>query len=373
MDWYVDRFTVRYALVRHAGRIGAGLAALLLLIALASAQAAGPSLFNLLTGPDGARNLLGYPGAMLGGSLRDLFGGSALLVPALVFNWSLSPRGRPALPWYVLHSLALTGALAVAVAALAALGAAEGWFGGMVGQAGLRWMQATTGAWAGLALVLVAGGYALTRVVYLRQARLAWRDLTGFLRFGGQHLREAWRGAAQQGAGLGHAALALGGALGAGLLGQYRARWYRLLSQLRAGRETLRAQLGPPRHAVSRVKASSRRARAGRAGDETTVLGTLGGYAESPFPPHAGGAAGDDSFDAWFESVDPPPAPRDSEPPPTAPAPADNPAAEPYRQWQERLARYRDNLDLDWHGRGKFPEARDPFTDDEEAADAEEA
>lgn len=373
MDWYVDRFALRHALVRHAGRIGAGLAALLLLIALTSAQVAGPSLFNLLTGPDGARNLLGYPGAMLGGSLRDLFGGGALLVPALVFNWSLSRRGRPALPWYVLHGLVLTGALAIVVATVAALGGAAGWHGGMIGQAGLHWMQATTGAWAGLALLLPAGGYALTRVVYLHQARVAWRDAAGFLRFGGQQLREAWRGAARQGAGMGQATLAVAGALGAGLLGQYRARWHRLLSHVRAGRESLRARLGPPRHAVSRVKASPRRLRAGRAADESAMLGALGAIVESPFPARAHGAAGDDSFDAWFEAFDAPTAPQEREPPPAAAAAAENPAAEPYRQWQERLARYRDNLDLDWHGRAKFPDARDPFADDEEATDAGEA
>lgn len=356
MDWALDRI-----FAKHGARFAGASAGLMLLTALLSARSGDPSLFNLLYPPDGVRNLAGYPGALVGGSLIDLFGVGSLLLPALLGNWFLSRRSRPPFRQYGIHALVLAVGLPVLLA-LSGRAMVTGLFSaGLAGQAGAQWIAATTGVWAGAALVALALGYALHRVIFLRHLRSALRDMRGFAAYGGRQCTAILAGMAE-------VIQALFAAIGRGLhgvsnsmAGRYRVRWGRLRTGLARWRSSVAHRLGPPRYAISRIKSSPRRGRQ----PSSRSPGIRGaGFDSQPTT-----APAEDAFDAWFEPI--PEAEHTVERPPR-PAPAQQRApgelntGEPYTQWKERAARYRDNLDLDWPQGGKRQAPEDPFASDKD-------
>ena len=166
-------------------------------IALAGALAAGmmsfhpgdPTVVNLVYPSGGVKNLVGLPGALIGGSLVELFGASALWIPLLLLARALPGRRRLALPAALLYGTAVllcTAALHGLASPDAGLGPATA---GLAGLAGNRWVMGTTGPWAGGAILSLALGFALWHLFYAPWMGVAMRDVRTFAGF---FLRRGW-------------------------------------------------------------------------------------------------------------------------------------------------------------------------------------
>ena len=166
-------------------------------VALAVALAAGmmsfhpgdPTVVNLVYPTGGVKNLVGLPGALVGGSLAELFGASALWIPLLLLARAFPGKRRLALPAALLYG---TAAL-LCTAALHGLASPEPGLGpttpGLAGLAGSRWVLGTTGPRAGGAILSFALGFALWHLFYAPWMGMALRDLQTFAGF---FLRRGW-------------------------------------------------------------------------------------------------------------------------------------------------------------------------------------
>jgi len=166
-------------------------------IALAVALAAGmmsfhpgdPTVVNLVYPTGGLKNLVGLPGALVGGSLVELFGASALWIPLLLLARVLPGKRSLSLPAALLYGTAAlfcTATLHGMVSPEPGLGPATA---GLAGLAGSRWVMVTTGPWAGGAILSLALGFALWHLFYAPWMGVAMRDLRTFAGF---FLRRGW-------------------------------------------------------------------------------------------------------------------------------------------------------------------------------------
>jgi 4TM region of DNA translocase FtsK/SpoIIIE len=280
---------------------GVGVAlALLLLLSLLSFHLQDPTLTNLRLPSGGVANWAGLPGALVGGSLLELLGSSALLAPLLLVGWTLCTRERPAAYRY---ALACAGLL-LALSGLHGLCAPAGDPGltdpGLVGWTVRRWAALTTGPWAAGALLVYVAAACAARVLYAPLLRAAARDGRVFAVW---FLREGWRHTGESWAALRLRAGRLQRVSGAAALGVSRR------TRLGLG-ELLRLALRPPRIALAwltelrapslaRIKLRSAARPAGRPAAHAPhgAAGAAGGAV------HEGGEA--DDFARWFA---PPPA-----------------------------------------------------------------
>lgn len=300
-----------------------------------------PTLLNLLYPAHGIANPLGYPGALIAGTLLDLFGGAALLLPLLLALWGATPRDRPLAGHFALHALVLVASVATLTAQWgvpAGLGLASS---GVVGLAGRTWIAASVGPWVGQALLLLAAGYALWRLLYLRALRLALRDARTFALFAWARVLDAAGAALQVARGAQRAVLA-----------RMRAVALALGERLRAGVRDVRFQV---RGAVLRLGSAVTRPNYG-------IRDVRADRWQHPPPPRSSGALAsgrpghEDDFDAWFAPLEERPLRRETsaaesaQPAPTLPPRAARQAAE----WRERINRYTQNLDLDWERRQEW-------------------
>lgn len=283
----MDRYTAR----RWLKGIGV-LLALLLLGSMISFHANDPSLTNLRYPHGGVQNLLGLPGALLGGSLVELLGASALGIPLLLLNWVVLPRGRRR-PW----SYPAFGAGALLIAptlhGLVSQTTAPGLNApGIAGLAGSTWVLATTGLWVGLLLLVPALGYALTRVLYVPLLNTALQDArtfgSYFVRQGRAGLRTGREGAREVRATLAETRRAGWSALH-GAARELAARVLRAL-----GRLPLLGRAMPS--AAGWAQAAAPSTRPGLAGGNGGA-----GMAGRGLPLRVG-----DAFDAWFAAPEQP-------------------------------------------------------------------
>jgi hypothetical protein len=170
---------------------------LLLLAGMLTFHANDPSLTNLRYPHTGVQNLLGLPGALLGGSLVELLGASALGIPFLLLHRLLQAAHRR-------RSLLTYGAFGTAALLLGATlhglasQATEPGAGapGLAGLAGGAWVLRTIGPWGGLLLLAPAFLYALAQLFPIPLLQAALRDARTFgaffLRAGREQLRN-WR------------------------------------------------------------------------------------------------------------------------------------------------------------------------------------
>ncbi|MCH8888606.1 MAG: DNA translocase FtsK 4TM domain-containing protein [SAR324 cluster bacterium] len=161
-------------------------------LALALVSAAGllsfdlndPTFTNLRAHSQGIANWMGLPGALVGGSLVEIFGSASLLVPLLILNWLVTSHHRPPIYAYLCWSVFLMAAVAsihglFRPPLLPGVGDA-----GLAGWSAGYWMAITTGPWAGGALLVFIGLYAGNRLLFhpvLRIGRQALGDASFFL------------------------------------------------------------------------------------------------------------------------------------------------------------------------------------------------
>ena len=169
-------------------------------LALALVSAAGllsfdlndPTFTNLRAHSQGIANWMGLPGALVGGSLVEIFGSASLLVPLLILNWLVTSHHRPPIYAYLCWSVFLMAAVAsihglFRPPSLPGVGDA-----GLAGWSAGYWMAITTGPWAGGALLVFIGLYAGNRLLFhpvLRIGRQALGDASFFLL---SMIRDGW-------------------------------------------------------------------------------------------------------------------------------------------------------------------------------------
>ena len=179
-------------------RIGlsVGLAAALAgFVAVCSFAPQDPTFANLRYPKDGIANWLGYPGALAGGSLVEIFGGAAVLLPAALAYWTLFPAGRPRGWRYALQ----TAVLVTLAAAWAGQWAPEPGLGlasaGLAGWSGGNWVRSTLGGWLGFLLLTAGLALSLWHQLYAPGLRAALKDVRAagrlFTRAGAAEAR-AW-------------------------------------------------------------------------------------------------------------------------------------------------------------------------------------
>ena len=156
---------------------GLGLAGVLLLLgSMLSFDLFDPTITNLRLPKDGIANFASLPGALLGGSLVELLGASALWIPALLANWMLLPAHRRAVGPYLLFG----GAATLFSATLHGLVVEDTLPGltasGLAGIAGSRWMLRTAGSLGAVLLLAPALAFALAQVIHVPILRTAVRD-----------------------------------------------------------------------------------------------------------------------------------------------------------------------------------------------------
>lgn len=144
--------------------------ALLWGLALITADFRDPTVFSSLTPPGGVYNWLGLPGALLGGSLLELFG-----PPAPLLVWFLIPLSRPTWHrfslwsgWY--HALLLCWLLSILYVLVRTLESNtvpfEGLWGyGYLGLLGSQWLLQYLTHWEAIAAVGSVSLYAALRIL----------------------------------------------------------------------------------------------------------------------------------------------------------------------------------------------------------------
>lgn len=123
-----------------------------------------PTFTNLRAYSQGTGNWIGLPGALIGGSLVELFGAASLLAPVLILNWMLTAQGKIPLHRYLFWSLALMAAVASAHG-LVVLSVTPGVLAaGLAGWCARYWSDLTTGPWWGGVLLTYFGLYAANQL-----------------------------------------------------------------------------------------------------------------------------------------------------------------------------------------------------------------
>ncbi|MDH4246949.1 MAG: DNA translocase FtsK 4TM domain-containing protein [Deltaproteobacteria bacterium] len=169
------------------GRIAPALAlAAALLAAQLTFSYLDPTVSNLRLPSQGVRNLLGPPGALVGGTLVEWLGGWSLALPVLLALWAVTPRHRLRLPLWMIHAAVFMSSLSV-LHTLAGGAPGPGLHAaGLAGWIGRRWVEMTLGIVPGAALLLVLVGISFSHLVspgvILATAREAWVFLAFALR-----------------------------------------------------------------------------------------------------------------------------------------------------------------------------------------------
>ena len=156
-------------------------------LALALVSAAGllsfdlndPTFTNLRAHSQGIGNWIGLPGALLGGSLVEIFGSASLLIPLLILNWLVTSQGRPSIYAYLCWSVFLMAAVASFHGLLRPPMLPGVLDPGLAGWSARYWMALTTGPWAGGTLLVFIGLYAGNRLLFhpiLRYGRQGLAD-----------------------------------------------------------------------------------------------------------------------------------------------------------------------------------------------------
>ena len=363
--------------------------ALASLLAVVSFAPQDPTLTNLRYPKDGIGNWLGFPGALLAGSLVEAFGWAALAVPAAALYWTLCAQGRPRLWRYALQTAALL-ALAASWSGqwtpLPALGLASP---GVVGWMGARWARQSLGPEGGAAVLTVGLALAVWRQLYAPGLRAALRPgaLARLLteegwQAAGERVRDEarlLRAAGWSTLGLillaplhavgwvaGGAAAALGAVLRSLLRSLLLAPLARALGGMhggaapwrRTGSRSLESALVARRPAYGAFT----QADSGAAFDPWLAPEPSAGEPHSPDPrladprladPHSNGPTGAErlaqaSRAARSAQANIQAGPREA--PQRAGGPELPPAGSGAERWEQLLRRYRENLDLDWDG-----------------------
>ena len=297
---------------RHLSKGAALLCSLLLLLALLSFDLADPTLSNLRAPAMGVGNLLGIPGALLGGSLLELLGSAALLIPFLAANWALLRVGRPHpaayLGWSLLLLFALSGLhgllpapamppLPEAVtgpAVLEAAGTPGLWSAGLVGWALREWCALTTGPWLGGALLALLALASLRKVAYTPGLGRAVRDMRLFSGWFGRSVvhagAEAGTAVGRGARGFRHGLLTAAELVVGTIVGLIVGTWLGVTFPFRWTLGRLRALFTP---SVGKIKA--------RGGSFSPAMGP-GAHAgqSAPAGRAPAGASSLDAFDQWF-------------------------------------------------------------------------
>ena len=333
------------------------------LLAVVSFAPQDPTLTNLRYPKDGIGNWLGYPGALLAGSLVEGFGWAALAVPAAALYWTLFRAGRPRLWRYALQ----TGALLLLAASwsgqwtqVPALGLASP---GLIGWSGAQWARRSLGPAAGAALTL---GLALA--VWHQLYAAGWRERLGVRSVARLATVAGWR---EAGAWVRDEARQLhtagGSALGTILLVPLHAVGWLAAGAALTLRGALRALGGLRDGAGTRRRGSHTlesaqvvqrpaygahaRAESGAAFDdwlapELAVEQQPAGLTGAERLAQAAEAARSAQAGGYAAAADGKAAPRET--PPAAAGPPLPPAGSGPERWELLLRRYRENLDLDW-------------------------
>jgi 4TM region of DNA translocase FtsK/SpoIIIE len=296
---------------RRIGLTAGFVTAALCFVAICSFAPQDPTFTNLRYPKDGIANWLGYPGALTGGSLVELFGWAALLLPFAIAYWTLCPGGRPRGWRYMLQS----GMLMMLGAAWIGQWSADPGLGlagpGLAGWSGGQWMHETLGAWIG-GLLLTAGlALSLWHQVYAPGFRAALKDIRAvvrlFSRDGRVQARE-WL----------HARTAQAAVLRTGVVATVALIPLQALGgvSLRIGHAVQRGIVAPARAVVERVRGSA-----------ASLASIKARTASAPLPPRrkservsermtAEPSLDGSAFDGWLEDDAAPALPK---PTPTAP------------------------------------------------------
>ena len=167
---------------KWSGRTRFGLV-LLLFLSMTSFAPHDPTLFNLLSSSEGIRNWMGIGGALVGGTLVELLGGSALWIPVLIFLRLITRRPQLTTKTYAL----LVFLVPLFSASLHGLFPNEPGLGlkysGLIGMAGARWVEVSTGFWPGTGVLVWGLGYALVWVLAPAWSSALWTDVRLVVRF----------------------------------------------------------------------------------------------------------------------------------------------------------------------------------------------
>ena len=143
------------------------------ILAILTADFRDPTIFNPLYPADGFYNWLSLPGALLGGSLVELFGPIALLIPWMVVRIILCPAGTISRWRLVYYALTLLVAFNTVYASLdIALGSVEQTTSflekpGYLGVISLVWLESSLGSIGGLFLCGVLMVYSSLHLVQI--------------------------------------------------------------------------------------------------------------------------------------------------------------------------------------------------------------
>lgn len=282
----------------------------LLLLSMIAFDANDPTLTNLRYPSTGISNPLWLPGALLGGSLVEFFGASALWLPLLIAHRLLVDFGRGSffrLLVYGTGLLLFSTAIHGLLAPYGMAAAPDGWPGpravlgltseGLAGLASARWVARTTGPWVGGAILGWGLGLCLWRLTSLYLLAGALRDARMIVFFLAGRVAARAR----------HAGAATAMAAGAVAAGPWRERGRPAGS---AG-----AIAGPG----GTLLAALWRAVPIRPGRRPAALGVAAPTQTAPPPaPGSGPAApgwagrGKDDFDTWLAAIGEPPAADES-------------------------------------------------------------
>jgi len=380
---------------RRIGLVAGMLLACVTLAAVCSFAPLDPTFTNLRLPKDGIGNWMGYPGALAGGSLVELFGWAALLLPCAIAYWTLCPVARPRWWRYVLQTLALLILAAAWSGQWTAEPALGLWSPGLAGWAGGRWVRDLTGPWISGALLTAGLALALWNQLYAPGMRSALTDIRAigrlFTRQGMASARE-WLSTRWAQAGTARTSVAavvilapvqaLGGVLlvlGAGLRRWVAAPGAFVIERIRgsaASLSNIKARTATAR--LPKRRAAPAQGQGGERGDAAFDGWLTEDSPTQPQPAAANGGLDDFEHLTWrhpsetpveddgIRQPDPPRpsgAERLAEISRAAQANAPQPAPQPLRRpdlppagagperWEQLLRRYRENLDLDWDER----------------------
>jgi len=142
-----------------------------------------PTLFNLLSPFGGISNWLALPGALVGGTLVELFGASALWVPTLAIVRIISRQhrlGAAAFFFLTLMAVIFSATMHGLVAVEPGLGLGKA---GIIGVSGGRWLVISSGPWMGGLLVSWGLGYALVWLLTPAWSTALWTDMQLVFRY----------------------------------------------------------------------------------------------------------------------------------------------------------------------------------------------
>lgn len=156
---------------------------LVLAISLLTADFQDPTLFHPAAPVEGISNGLGVIGALLGGTLLEWFGASALMMGWLLWRLPFTPRllleDRPRSSWFsrLLHALLATSSLSLLHGLFGtgrSLGVSLFWHEGYLGQVGRAWILEAEWPWLHLAGLVSVALWSLIRLTPCFQLNLPW-------------------------------------------------------------------------------------------------------------------------------------------------------------------------------------------------------